>query len=346
MFQLNRLLFMILILGFSSIVTFGSGPDKAGSAAAPELRIPIGARYLAMGGSQIAAVNGLEAIFWNPAGVDFTTDNANAMFSYRKYIADMNLNYIAVSGKFGNIGSIGFSLRYLDIGDINVTTMDQPDGTGQILKPTYFVAGLTYSNQLTDRIGIGVNFNLISESFGRVSATGFSIDAGVQYRDLMDVQGLAIGVTVKSLGGAMKYDGNATFVQADQTGSSRGPTWYKIDASSDPLPSEMSLGLSYLYVFDETNNVTLASAYTNNNYTYDDYKIGFEYTYDKTFYLRGGYLFSPQDTEVKPNIFGDYSFGAGLNFMKFTSINLTLDYAFIPVEFFDTNHVITLNVGF
>jgi len=327
-------------------MVMGSGPDKAGSSAAPELRIPVGARYLAMGGSQIAAVTGLEAMFWNPAGVDFSENSANAMFSYRKYIADMNIDYFAVSGSFGNLGSIGFSYRYFDIGDINVTTMDQPDGTGQILSPNYFVAGLTYSNRLTDRIGIGVNFNLISERFGRVSSTGFSIDAGVQYRDLLDVTGLSLGVVVKNLGGSIKYDGNATFVQADQTGTSRGPTWYKIDATSDPLPSEMALGLSYKREIDELNNLTVSASYTNNNYTFDDYKIGLEYSYDNVLYIRGGYLFSPQTTDDNPNIFGKYSLGAGLNFQKFTDLNLSLDYAYVPVKFFDTNHVFTLSMGF
>ncbi len=346
MSQLNRLLFVFFILVFWSIITLGSGPGKAGSAAAAELRIPVGARYLAMGGSQISAVSGLDAIYWNPAGVDFSPADANAMFSYRKYIADMDINYIAVSGRLGGLGSLGISFRSLNIGDINVTTMDQPDGTGQIINPNFFVVGLTYSNRLTDRISIGVNFNIISESFGRVSASGFGIDAGVQYRNLMDVQGLSLGVVIKNLGGSIKYDGNATFVQAEQTGSSRGPTWYKIDPAADPLPSEMSLGVSYNRAIDELNHLTVSATYTNNNYTFDDYKFGLEYSYNDMFYLRGGYLYSTQTTDDRPNIFGNYSLGAGINFMEITNINLSADYAFVPVEYFETNHVFTLRFGF
>ncbi len=346
MSQLNRLLFTFFLLVSWSIVTLGSGTEKAGSAAAAELRIPIGARHLAMGGSQIAAVTGLDAVFWNPAGLDFSESNANAMFSYRKYFADMSINNVAVSSKFGDLGSIGFSFSSFNIGDINVTTINQPDGTGQIVNPTYFILGLTYSNKITDRIAIGVNFKLVKESFGRVSASAFTIDAGVQYRDLMNVKGLSLGVAVKNLGGSMKYDGNGTFVSATQTGSDREPTWYKIDAASNPLPSEMSLGLSYKAELDDVNALTIATTYTNNNYTFDDYKAGLEYSYDNTLYLRGGYIYSPLATDDNPNIFGTYSFGAGLNFMQFTNINLSLDYAFVPVEYFDVNHVFSLRIGF
>ncbi len=346
MSQLNRLFYMLIIVSFSAIVTFGSGNNRAGTSAAPELRIPVGARYLAMGGSQIAGVTGLEAIYWNPAGVDFSQSSASAMFSYRKYIADMNVGFIAVSGKMGDLGSLGLAFRYLDIGTINVTTMDQPDGTGQQINPSFFVLGLTYSKVLTDRISIGVNFNIINESFDRAEASGFTFDAGVQYRDLFSVPGLDLGIAVKNLGGSMKYGGNATFIQADATSSSRGPTFYQFAAAENQFPSELGLGLSYTRQLDELNNFTVSASYNNNNYAYDDYKIGLEYSYDKTFYVRGGYLFSPQATDNSPNIFEDFTLGAGINLNQVSGLDLSVDYAYVPVKYFESNHVFSLNIGF
>ncbi len=346
MTKLNKLLLIFLALAFSAVVTFGGGQNRAGTAAAAQLRIPIGARYLGVGGSQIANVSGLDAIFWNPSGVDFNTNAANGMFSHRTYIADMNLNYVAVNGKFGDFGSLGFSFKYLNIGEINVTTMDQPDGTGQVLKPNFFVVGLTYSKTLTDRIAIGLNFNIINEGFGRIEASGFSFDVGLQYRDLFDTKGLDLGIVYKNLGGSMQYEGNATYVQADDPTSSRGPTFYQISVAENPLPSELSIGLSYKAHFDEVNAITLSSAYFNNNYTFDDYKFGLEYSYNDMFFLRGGYLFSPQSTTETPNIFQNYTLGAGFNFKEITGLDLSVDYAFIPVDYFDSNHVFSLNVGF
>ncbi len=346
MFRLKRLLFILLILSFAAVETFGSGQDRAGTAAAPELRIPVGARYLAMVGAPIATVSGLEAIYWNPAGLDLSTTNANAMFSYRQYIADMNMDFVAVSGRLGSVGTLGLSFRSLNIGNINVTTMDQPDGTGEILSPNYFVLGLTYSKQLTDRVAIGANFNIINESFGRVSGSSFSFDAGVEYRDLFSVSGLAVGVVVKNLGSSMKYSGNALFKMAEDPTSSRGPTYYQIDAASAQLPSEIAIGVSYLKRFDEQNSLSVSGTFQNNNYTYDNYKIGLEYSFENTFYLRGGYLFTPQATSATPDIFQNYSLGAGVNLMKYSGIDLSVDYAYVPVKYFSANNVFSIRIGF
>ena len=346
MFHLKRVIFILLILSFSAIETFGGGQNRAGTAGAPELRIPVGARYLAMVGSPIASVSGLEAIYWNPAGVDFTPTAANALFSYRSYIADMSMNFAAVSGRLGDLGSVALSFRSLNIGEINVTTMDQPDGTGQIINPNYFILGLTYSKQLTDRISIGASFNIINESIDRAGTTGLSFDFGVQYKNLFDVPGFALGVVVKNLGSSMKYEGNGLYVEAESTVGDRGPTYYKVDAASAELPSEIAIGLSYLKKFDEENSVMLAATFQNNNYSYDDYKIGLEYTFKDILYVRGGYLFSPQSTDTTPNIFQNYALGVGLNLKQFSDIDLSIDYAYVPVEYFDSNHIFSISIGF
>ena len=345
MFHLKRVIFILLILAFSGIETFGGGQNRAGTAGAPELRIPVGARYLAMVGSPIASVTGLEALYWNPAGLDFSPTTANALFSYRSYIADMNMNFVAISGRLGDLGTIGLSFRSLNIGEINVTTMDQPDGTGQIMNPNYFILGLTYSKQLTDRVSIGASFNLINETIDRAGASGFSFDFGVQYKNLLEVPGFSLGVVVKNLGSAIEYDGNGLYVQATSAGD-RGPTFLKVDAASAELPTEISVGLSYQRKFDEENSLTLSTSFQNNNYSYDDYKIGLEYDFKDILYVRGGYLYSPQSTDDTPNIFQNYALGMGLNFKQFSDINLTVDYAYVPVKYFDANHVFAISYGF
>jgi hypothetical protein len=346
MFQMKRIVFILLMLSFSVIETFGGGQNRAGTAGAPELRIPVGARYLAMSGAPIANVTGLEAIYWNPAGVDFSPNTANALFSYRSYIADMNISQAAACGRLGDLGTIGISFRSFNIGDINVTTMDQPDGTGATFSPTYFVLGLTYSKQLTDRIGIGVNLNLINETIDRVSASGFAFDFGVQYRDLLEVPGLHLGVVVKNLGSPMKYSGNGLFYSVTDPTASRGPTYLSVDAASAELPSEIVIGLTYQKKIDEENSVSISGAFQNNNYAYDDYKIGAEYSFKDIFYVRGGYLFSPQSTDSTPNIFQDYTLGAGLNLKQFSGMDLSVDYAYVPVKYFDANHVFSISLGF
>ncbi len=346
MIHLKRLLFILLICGFAAVDTYGGGQNRAGTSAAPELRIPVGGRYLAMGGSAVASAIGLEAIYWNPAGVDLSPNDADAIFSYRSYIADMNMSYVAISGKLGSFGSLALSFRDLNIGNINVTTMDQPDGTGEVMNPTYFVLGLTYSKQLSDRVSIGANLNLINESWSRVSAVGFGVDFGVEYRDLLDVPDFSVGIVVKNLGGSMSYSGNGLWVNAEDPSSSRGPTYYQVGAQAFDLPSEFSIGLSYSRNLNEDNKLSFAGAFVNNNYTYDDYKVGLEYSFRDILYVRGGYLYSPQSNGDTPNIYQNFTAGFGVNFASFSGLDLSLDYAYVPVKYFDANHAVTVRVGF
>lgn len=346
MIHLKKLLLVLLIIGMAGVEVFGGGQNRAGTSGAPELRIPVGARYLSMAGSSISYVKGLESIYWNPAGVDLATSDANAIFSHRSYIADMSMNFVAASGRLGDIGSVGLSFRSLNIGDINVTTMDQPDGTGQIISPSYFVLGLTYSKQITDRISVGANFNLISENIDRVSASTFAFDFGVQYRDLFALSGFNLGVVVKNLGAPIKFDGNAMYVNAEDPNAQRGPTFLKIDAASAELPSEIAIGLSYHRNFDNDNSLTVSTTFQNNNYAYDDYRFGLEYSYRNLLYLRAGYLWAPQSTDNTPNIFQNYTVGVGLNLAEFSGLDLSVDYAYVPVKYFDANHVFALSFGF
>ncbi len=336
---------VVVLLMITPLLVFAGGENRAGTSAAPELTIPIGARYLAMGGAPIADAVGIESIFWNPAGLDRAERSANAFFSDRRYIADISINSFAVSGKFG-FGTLALSLRAFNIGDINVTTEDQPDGTGEIFSPTFFTAGLTYSRQLADRIAIGVNLNMVSENFARVSATGFSLDAGVQYSNLVGVEGLSTGITVKGIGPAMQYGGSGLWVPAQAQGSDRGVTFYKVEAASFDLPSVIEIGVSYKYALNDMNSFSISTAFQNNNYAYDEYRFGGEYSYNQVLFLRLGGLIAANSSSDRPNIYQNVTLGAGLNFSDVGGTNISFDYAYVPVQYFDNNHVIEIRVGF
>ncbi|MBK9331817.1 MAG: hypothetical protein IPM96_05260 [Ignavibacteria bacterium] len=55
------------------------------------------------------------------------------------------------------------------------------------------------------------------------------------------------------------------------------------------LPTALSLGLSYDFRLDKTNNLMLHGTFQNNSFATDDYNFGLEYNYNKLIYLRGGY---------------------------------------------------------
>lgn len=316
--------------------------DKAGTSAAPELLIPVGARDIALGGSSSATAAGVEAIYWNPAGLSRSTMSTEAMFSHMSYIADIAVEYVAVGMNF-EFGSLGLSLKSLSFGTISITTEDNPDGTGETFSPTYVTIGLTYSRLLTDRISVGLTTNLVSERIDRVSASGVAFNAGIQYSNFANVSGLTIGVAVKNIGPSMKFDGPGLLREADANDVLRPPSFYKIEAASDELPSIIELGIGYQYRFQEQNVFTFSTMFQNNNFSDDEYRVGLEYGYDNTLFLRGGYNLS-QETVVNSHIYGA-TVGGGVHY-TFTGLDVSFDYAFRSVKFLSNNHVFSLKLGF
>ncbi len=334
---------LVLMLGVMTSLSYAQ--TRAGTSAAPELTIPVGARSMAMQGSALAFVEGVNAIYWNPAGVDVGTGSASALFSYRKYIADIGVNYLAVGAKLG-FGTIGLSLRAFNIGTIDVTTESQPDGTGERISPTFFVAGLTYSKALTDRISVGFTVNLINESFGLVSASGVAFDAGVQYQDLIGIKGLGLGVAVKNVGTPMQYGGSGLWVQASDPNTNRGLTYYKVEAAKSQMPSTIDIGLGYKLPLSKDNSLSVNAAFENNNYALDQYRGGVEYGFMGSLFLRAGYMYSTAQSGTK-SIFQNYTLGAGVNLTKLTGLGISFDYAFVPISnYFSANHLFDLYLTF
>lgn len=344
---------LILVLA-APLASYAGGENRVGTNAASELLIPVGARDIAMGGASVATSSGLDAIFWNPAGLARTKNSANAMFSHMNYIADIGIEYVAVSGTFESFGTLGFSIKSVGVGDIAVTDEDNPDGTGAIISPTIVNLGLTYSRMLTDRISVGATVTLISERFDRVSATGFAFNAGVQYNGLANVNGLSLGVVVKNIGPQMKFDGDGLLRQGNVIDVLRPGTFYKVEAASFELPSTIEIGLAYNYAVTDDDYLSLSGVFQNNNFAADEYKVGLEYNYANLFFVRGGYNFSEikENTSMRTStsfdktthIFG-FTAGAGVKYTLGT-LDVSFDYAYRAVKFLENNHVFTIGLGF
>jgi hypothetical protein len=332
---------VLLLLGTEG--AFAGRGDKAGTSAAPELLIPVGARSIAMGNATASFAQGIDAIYWNPAGLARSSTSAEAMFSWMSYIADININYAAVSASFEGFGAVGLSMKAVGFGDIEITSEQAPDGTGQFFTPTYVTVGLTYSLLLTDRISVGITGNVISETIDRVSATGIGFNFGVQYSSFADVSGLSIGVAVKNIGPAMTFDGAGLYRTATAVDNLRPATLYKVEASSDELPSTIELAVGYQRVLAENHGLTLAGVFQNNNLADDQYKFGAEYAFANQLFLRAGYDYMPE-TLNDSRVYGA-TFGAGVK-ESFGDLSVGIDYAYRSVEYLDGNHVFTVTLGF
>lgn len=336
------LIFCVVLLGVS--VATAQNP-RVGGVAAPELLIPVGARDMSLGGSSIAVSKGVEAMFWNPAGLIRMEGSAEAMMSTMNYIADINVVYGAVAGKFGSFGDIGVSLKSLNFGDIPLTSDADPEGlSGRFFSPTYITMGLSYARDLTTSVSVGFTAKLVSEQIDRVSSSGFAFDVGIQYKGLIQVEGLSVGLAIKNIGPGMRFDGPALYRNAVITDGSRPQQKYKVEAAAFELPATVDIGLTYERSFGDNFVASLSGAFVNNNLYYDEYRSGLELGYN----LEGlqvlgrvGYLTQPKAQE---NIFGA-TFGFGLAY-KTGNTGITLDFAYRQVQYFTQNNVFSVKVDF
>ncbi len=335
-------------------LVFGQG-TRMGTASSSQLLIPQGARYLSGGGAASNAV-GLDAAFWNPAGIAISQNRVNAIASRRNYIADIDINFLGFSVDFGRLGSMALTARTFAVGEIPVTTIFYPDGTGQEFTPNFVVVGASYSKRVSNNTSVGVTANVVQESFGRVSANGLAFDIGVQHASLMNIDGLNVGVVIKNFGNPLRYEGAGLYVKAAADGSNRPQDYYVTDAAEFDLPFIMDIGLSY-----SVAGANLGMTFTSNYFATDETKFMASYNLMNMVEVRFGYLMSGEfgdldddastdeivesDFDLK-NIYANYSMGASLNLQQFTGMNLSLDYAFIPTEYFGNNQVFAFRVGF
>lgn len=343
-----RYSYYVILAGIALCLACGElwaeGQNRAGTAAGMELLIPVGARDMALGGASIATTAGIEALHWNPAGLARAKDNANMMFSTMSYLADIRVNYLATSARFGQLGSFALSIKTLDFGDIPITTETQPDGTGGTFSPTFFTLGVTYGRALTDRITVGSTLHYIVNRIERVDATSASFSAGLQYANLGGIDGLDMGVAIKHIGTRMQFDGPG-LVRSGQLDQLRRPgAFYQVEASSADLPSTFELGLGYRYAPAESSQLNLGSVFRHNNFALDQWKVGAEYMHHNFFAVRGGFDYAP-DAEGEEHLFGS-SFGFGLKMELGGLKDVRVDYAYTSADLFDALNTFTFQIGF
>ncbi len=337
------ILVALIALGLSVTGALAGNKDKVGGAGAQELMIPVGSRVMAMGGAFNAMVTGNEAMYWNPAGLAASEATAEATFCNLQWIADTQVNYFAVSSKFGRLGAFGLSAKVFNLGDIMETTEFETEGTGIEFSPNIITLGLTFSRQMTDRIFFGANLKLISESFMRTRTSGMAFDFGVQY---ISNYGLRMGLTLNNFGSMMQFRGEdlQRTVYIPNTEAGAEPVDLRLEAQSFELPSTFEIGIGYDYRLSDQHRLTFATNYRNQNYGMDELGGGVEYGFNDMFFLRGGYANMPEGSN-EDNIFG-FTAGAGFKYKLGASTAVKFDYAYRETKWFNANQWFTVSLTF
>jgi len=317
------------------------GQSKVGSTAAPFLNIGIGPRAISMGGAFIATASDVSSLYWNPAGASRSNIN-EAMFSHSSWFADINYNWAGAMLKLGDAGTVGLNLTYLDYGDMEITTLAEQDGTGQLFSAHDMSIGLTYAYNLTDRFSLGGTVKYIQQKIWNTSASAFAMDLGVLFHS--DIYGLRIGATITNFGTPMKMDGKDLLVQHDIDPNNYGNNdqiLATLQTGEFPLPLTFRIGLAMDVLNSEEHRVTFAADALHPNDNDESLNVGAEYMFNNLIAFRVGYK-----SLLLTNSEEGLTAGVGLNYNFTSDFGVRVDYAYQDFGVLDYTQHFSIGIKF
>jgi len=325
-----------------ALATAASGQvTKVGTTAATFLSIPVGARAVGMGEAYVAVANDASAMYWNPAGLARLTQN-DAIFSHAAWIADINFNYGGIALPMPDFGTIGINFTSLSMEDMERTTEDQPDGTGEFFSAGSFAVGVSYARNLTEWFSIGTNVKYINEHIWNSSATAIGIDVGTLFTT--PFTGVKFGAGMSNIGPKLHIQGDDLLVQKDISSiNGNNPNINALLATDQfDMPMTLRIGICYEPVINENQHVTFAIDALHPNDNSESVNVGMEYSgFQDVVALRGGYTaIGRQDSEET------FTLGGGLRYKLEGGTLLKFDYAFEQFGRLNNVHKFTLGLGF
>ncbi|MBU0475867.1 MAG: PorV/PorQ family protein [Bacteroidetes bacterium] len=298
--------------------------SKRATTVASFLSISQGAKATGMGSAFVALVDDQSAIYWNVAGLTDLTSNG-ILFENTNWIAGINYNYLAGSFNLGSWGTIGLSFISSNIEDMDVTTIEDPEGTGETFSVSDVAFSVAYAIKLTDNFSIGFNPKFISQKIWRMSATAIAIDMGVKYVTPFD--GIVLGMSISNFGTPMRLQGKSALVLYDpnpNTSINNDKIPAELQTESWELPLNFRAGIAYSPLNTNMHKILVAIDALHPSDDYESINLGAEYTFSDVLSIRGGYksLFLP-DTEES------FTLGLGLKVQFLNNIAAKVDYAYV-----------------
>ncbi len=347
------LLFLLMFLGIAPT----NAVTNVGTAGAQFLKIGPGARVDSLGGAFSAIANDVTTIYWNPAGLS-QLKNTSFSDTHITWLADIRYNYLAFATPIEKVGTLGASVTFLNVPDMEITTLAKPDGTGLWFSAWDAAVSLAYSRQLYEKesgvkLSFGINAKYIHQHIYRESARGVALDVGTLYHT--GWRSLRIGMAFSNFGPEMRFSGPNLKTGAEIAGDARNADYRpypettnptrkaELETTEFPLPSNFRLGIAYNLVNTEDNLLTLAIDANHPNDNSERLNLGIEYWFKKMAAIRAGYKLrlGPEWRDDEEGL----TCGLGIH-LNVAATLLSLDYAFADFGHLQQAHRVSLGLTF
>jgi HEAT repeats/Uncharacterised protein family (UPF0164) len=309
---ISLILFSVLLISDYCQAT-GSGTTSADF-----LRIPVGARETALGGTFSAVSDNSNAVYYNPAGLGLLK-HPEVSFTYNKYLEGIAQQWLSFAYP-SRLGTFGLGLNYLSVSAFD--SYDDFDNRTGSVSASDLAVFLSYGGT------IDLGYKLIDSISGGISAKYISqrLDDKNGYGNAFDFGFLAVS-GIKNLKLSFGID-NFSSKEIQFINEKAG------------LPMIYKAGVSYTITAPDAPIGILLSAQQNLPKDEDDYfSVGIENIFYGRFALRVGY-------SSFGNISNPVTFGFGLDLTEDRNRNIRLDYSYGISDYFGNVQKITLAYEF
>ena len=308
---------------------------KVGTCAGNWLKLETGTRAIGMGGAHVAAGNGIYAAPYNPASIGFVV-GSETFWSKSNYIAGITHNVLGYAKQLNATDYAGFHLFYMDSGEMDVTTVEEPNGWGE----TFKVLGISfrgiYTKILTDRLKVGFAIKYIREQIYTTYMQSFVFDIGSNFDT--GIYGVILGMSVSNFGPEVQYHGEGLEISVDP----------EIDPDSKlsriteefPLPLTFRLGIKNDIIGPTSEFFNIPGSrltFAMDGINALDYTVygtmGLEYAWKEMAFVRGG-------THLGHDTAG-LSLGVGVAYQ-----GITFDYAYVNYGVLNETHQFGIGLAF
>jgi len=350
---MSRMSILLISVSLLAAIARAGGP---GTTSANFLKAGQGVRPIAMGETYIALGDGLDTLYWNPAGL-IQLSAPTASFTHSFWFQDIGTEYLAYGMPLGPLGAVGGGLTIMHAGTVTETLEDEYGnylGTGGEINPISFALLGTYSQKLArivplndpvlKNILVGASLRIVTESLEDVSVFGGALDLGAIWRQTEEMSPLQIA----TYHGNIRTGPGKIFIR--DHGWRIGFVAQNLGMTSDELmPMNFRFGGGYiaqdLFTPGGRGTAALDLLIPIDN----DVKVslGAEYAYltqNTKVAARIGYKIG---TEIKDfDALAGLTVGAGFSIRAAGIMEYQLDYAFVPYGELGSTHRVALTVTF
>jgi len=336
---IRSIIIAILIVG--AISSHLPAQSKVGTTTAQFLSIPVGGKAIAMGGAFTAVSTDATALYWNPGAI--SRNGKNSVYaSQTNWLVGSAHQWIGVQIMVTRQDAIGLSVNNLDYGSRErVTTVAEPDGTGEYWNANDLSMALSYSRNLTDRFSIGGSLKYITQQIWHESSSGMAIDLGLLF--ITQFNGLRISATMRNFGGELQLDGRDLLHRIDIDPENEGNNETivaRLKTDSWPIPLAFHVGMAMPIIDQQNLKATIAADAIRPTDNTETLGVGGEVQLFNVLSLRGGY-----QTLFRTDAQSGLTLGFGIQIPNpYASINF--DYSYQDYGLFDDIQTAGIGVGF